>query len=217
MGHNQGTTPPHPKNQESNSNSEITKEALKSLKTQTEALKNLCTYLLTICALISLKDGLFSELPPSFIYYYSEIVAATTLTFICILIRKQHVQRKIEIGIKQNIKALFPNEDISNSPSSKRYEKTILSTQGKFMHRKGKIKTPADILRLVTLIENYGTQLTLLTSFVSIISGTNHPILKLTSGPILTILPIVYCYATCALITNSNSRLVNYILRRSKG
>lgn len=83
--------------------------------------------------------------------------------------------------------------------------------------QEGKNKTPADILRLVTLIENYGTQLTLLTSFMSIISGTNHPILKLTSGPILTILPIVYCYATCALITNSNRRLVNYILRRSKG
>ena len=81
MGHNQGTTPPHPKNQESNSNSEIAKEALKSLKTQTEALKNLCTYLLTICALISLKDGLFSELPPSFIYYYSEYSSGYNFNF----------------------------------------------------------------------------------------------------------------------------------------
>ena len=166
MGHNKGTKPPHPKNQELHSNSEVAREALKSLKTQTEALNNLCTYLLAVCALISLKDGLFSEFHPSFIYYYSEIIAATTFTFICILIRKQYIQRKIEIGIKQNIKSLFSNEDISNSSSSKHLKNEILSIQGKWMLNKKKIKQLANKRILEILIEHYGIQVTLLTSFI---------------------------------------------------
>lgn len=225
MGHNQGTTPPHPKNHEFHSNSEVAKEALKSLKTQTEALNNLCTYLLAICALISLKDGLFSEFHPSFTYYYSETIAATTLTFISILIRKQHIQRKIDIGIKQNIKSLFPNKDISNSPSSKSHKNPILSIQGKYMYKKGRIKPLTDkhglttpIKQLATLIEHYGTQATLLTSFISImIAGSNYSTLKLASGIILIAVPLLYCIAVCTLITKSNRRLVNYILRQSKG
>lgn len=218
MGHNKGTKPPHPKNQELHSNSEVAREALKSLKTQTEALNNLCTYLLAVCALISLKDGLFSEFHPSFIYYYSEIIAATTFTFICILIRKQYIQRKIEIGIKQNIYSLFPNEDVSNSSSSKHYKSPILSIQGRYMHKKGKMKRLTDKRGLATLIEHYGIQVTLLTSFISItIAVSNYSTLKLASGITLIAAPSLYCIAVCTLITKSNRRLVNYMLRQSKG
>lgn len=217
MGHNHGTTAPHAKNQESHSNSKIAKEALKSLKTQTEALNKLCTHLLAICALISLKDGLFSELPSLFIYYYSEMIAAVTFTFMYILFRKQFIQRKIEIGIKQNMKSLFPNEDISNSPSSKHCKNKILGIQGKWMYKKGKIKQLVDKRELATLIEHHGIQVTLLISFISIIiGGSNDPALKHASGITLIAVPIVYCIAVCILITKSNRRLVNYMLGQSK-
>lgn len=217
MGHNHGTTAPHAKNQESHSNSKIAKEALKSLKTQTEALNNLCTYLLTICALISLKEGLFSEFSPAFIYRYSEIIAFITLAFICILIRKQYIQRKIEIGIKQNIKSLFSNEDISNSSSPKHLKNEILSIQGKWMLNKKKIKQLANKRILEILIEHYGIQVTLLTSFISIIlAGSEYPTLKQASGIALIAVPTVYCVAVCILITKSNRRLVNYMLSQSK-
>lgn len=216
MGHNHGTTAPHAKNKESHSNSKIAKEALKSLKTQTEALNHLCTYLLVICALISLKDGLLSEFPSSFIYYYSQIIAAITFIFMCVLFWKQGTQQKIEIGIKQNMKSLFPNEDISNSPSSKHRENKILSIQGKWMYNKGKIKGLVDKRGLATHIEHYGIRVTLLTSFISITIAENHPTVKQAAGIILIAVPIVYCIAVCILITQSNRRLVNYMLGQSK-
>ena len=93
------------------------------------------------------------------------------------------------------------------------------------MYKKGRIKPLTDkhglttpIKQLTTLIEHYGTQATLLTSFISImIAGSNYSTLKLASGIILIAVPLHYCIAVCTLITKSNRRLVNYILIQSKG
>ena len=85
------------------------------------------------------------------------------------------------------------------------------------MLNKKKIKQLANKRILEILIEHYGIQVTLLTSFISIIlAGSEYPTLKQASGIALIAVPTVYCVAVCILITKSNRRLVNYMLSQSK-
>ena len=188
MRQNQGTTPPHPTNQESHSNNEIAKETLKVINLQIEAINSLATYLLTICALTSIKDGLFSEMPTTYNYYHFTITAIITLISIYISIRKQYLQRRLENGIASNMKELFSERKSSSLP------------------------------RLTTLTTHYGIQITLLTSFIAVtLSETPYPTFKIAAAITLTIVPAFFTIIVCILTEQSNRRLANHILKSTKG
>ena len=218
MRQNQGTTPPHPTNQESHSNNEIAKETLKVINLQIEAINSLATYLLTICALTSIKDGLFSEMPTTYNYYHFTITAIITLISIYISIRKQYLQRRLENGIASNRKELFSERKSSCLRPGNFPAEAILSFRPLWILRKKKTLRAASLPRLTTLTTHYGIQITLLTSFIAVtLSETPYPTFKIAAAITLTIVPAFFTIIVCILTEQSNRRLANHILKSTKG
>ena len=209
MRQNQGTTPPHPTNQESHSNNEIAKETLKVINLQIEAINSLATYLLTICALTSIKDGLFSEMPTTYNYYHFTITAIITLISIYI---------SMENGIASNMKELFSERKSSCLRPGNFPAEAILSFRPLWILRKKKTLRAASLPRLTTLTTHYGIQITLLTSFIAVtLSETPYPTFKIAAAITLTIVPAFFTIIVCILTEQSNRRLANHILKSTKG